>query len=104
MKLTELNPKFFAEPGRHGQGIGFDCPHCKLAAAAVEGPIERIEIPFSNPLDGGPVISQVPGNMARWQRTGDTYETLTIQPSIAFDAPPFCKWHGFITAGEVRSV
>lgn len=102
MKLTDLNPKWFAEPGRHGQGIGFDCPHCKLAAASVDAPIERIQIPLSNPVDGGPAFPPSPGYAARWDRYGDclpSFETLSIAPSINFVG----HWHGYITGGEVRA-
>jgi hypothetical protein len=36
-----------------------------------------------------------------WTRAaGDTFETLTLSPSI--DASPAGHWHGFIQNGEVR--
>jgi hypothetical protein len=32
-----------------------------------------------------------------WQRTGNTFETLTLTPSI--DASP--DWHGYVTSGQI---
>lgn len=34
-----------------------------------------------------------------WERTGDTFDTLTLKPSI--QRVGGCAWHGFITNGEV---
>ena len=93
MKLTELDPRWTThEKGRKGQGIVFLCPHCKTHFIAVF---------FANPLDGGaalpaPSDSQ---NAYRWQRTGETFDILTLIPSI--NAP--C-WHGFVTNGEITTV
>ena len=37
MKLTELEPGWFSSgDGRHGMGIGFNCPHCVLTAAETD--------------------------------------------------------------------
>jgi hypothetical protein len=33
-----------------------------------------------------------------WQRTGDTFENLTLSPSLDFSARG--EWHGSITNGE----
>jgi hypothetical protein len=38
-------------------------------------------------------------NMHVWNRTGDTFETMTLTPSI--DGSGVGHWHGFITNGEV---
>jgi hypothetical protein len=32
-----------------------------------------------------------------WQRTGETFETLTLTPSV--DCSAWGHWHGFITNG-----
>jgi hypothetical protein len=93
MKLTELDPRWTAHiKGQKGQGIIFLCPHCKT---------HFIGIHFANPLGGGPALAAPSGspNPERWERTGDTFDTLSIIPSI--DAK--C-WHGFITNGEVTTV
>lgn len=78
-----MNPKFTDED----DGIEFDCPTCKK---------ERIWVPFSPTLKGE-IIEPTP-NRAIWNRTGDTFETLTLTPSIDYNKS---HWHGFITNGEV---
>jgi hypothetical protein len=56
-------------------------------------------VAFANPLDGGP--PHISLGEPTWQRTGDTFETLTLSPSILRTRPYGCGWHGFITDGEV---
>lgn len=103
MKLTDLNPKFYGAggpgvtradgspaPHREGVALVFDCP--------CGGECLPVAVEFANPLDGGPPLRS---DGHTWQRTGDTFETLTLQPSIL--RRDFCKWHGWIRAGEVIS-
>ena len=60
---------------------------------------EPLFVPFVNPLDGGPPLEVGRPN---WQRTGDTFESLTLTPSILRRRDRGgCGWHGFITNGEV---
>lgn len=96
MKLTDLEPRWWAdEPGRTGMGITFLCPHCKK---------QRLGVAFSNPIDGGKpehlVHPYTIGSAPEWNRSGDTFDTLTLTPSI--DASKHGHWHGFITNGEIR--
>ena len=99
MRLTDLNPHWCGAggefvhhadgsqvPKRHGVGLLFDCP-CGCG--------QRRLVAFSNPLDGGPVVESGPA----WERTGETFETLTLKPSIRVIGN--CGWHGWIRAGEV---
>lgn len=91
MKLTDLNPKFAgATGGRSGTSIIMDCPCGKC------GDDHRLYIPFANPIDGGPNVDEF---CKGWQRTGETFETLTLTPSIL--RIEGCKWHGYITNGEI---
>lgn len=100
MKLTDLNPNWVDAggagisdkdgnpvPERHGVGLSFDCP-C--------GCDSHCYVDLENPLDGGPTYGQ---DGHTWKRTGDTFETLTLTPSI--QRVGGCKWHGHITNGEV---
>lgn len=103
-KLTELNPRFIGAggdgitgpngepvPARHGVGVMLDCP-----CGAVDSPLY---VPFANPLDGGPQYGP-----QGWQRTGESFDTLTLTPSILRTFSHCgCRWHGYITAGEVRA-
>jgi hypothetical protein len=77
-------------PARTGIGVSFDCP---------DGCGKHCFIPFENPLDGGPPIHPV---SAQWKRTGDTFETLTLRPSL--QRLGGCRWHGYITNGEAKAV
>jgi len=69
-------------------GINFLCPCCKT---------EMLSIAFDVPLDGGAAYEVPVAKL--WKRTGDTFDTLTLSPSI--DASAFGHWHGLITAGVV---
>lgn len=104
MRLTDLDPHWYAFEGRHGQGLDFDCPHCP------EGNRTKLAIAFANPLDGGPpepprdftFPDGTKGRTVYWQRTGDTFETLTLTPSVDAQSHGVGHWHGFITNGEIR--
>ena len=114
MKLTDLSPRWFAEDGRHGQGLTFECPCCRGTPNAV-----RLAAAFAPTLDGGPPINltpkvlfpalwpppEAPGTSTvppgiHWQRSGETFEDLTLSPSI--DASAAGHWHGFVTSGAIR--
>lgn len=100
MKLTDLNPRWCGTggegvtlngqpvPWRDAVAVTFDCP-C--------GCDTRVCIEFTNPLDGGPP-SRDDGHT--WRREGETFETLTLTPSI--QRVGGCQWHGFITNGGIK--
>lgn len=96
MRLVDLEPKWFSP---HGLGVGvevytgltFLCP-CRQ---------HRIPVHFSNAL----IVQMppIPGfewpKMTGWHRDGDSFDTLTLSPSIRLTRD--CGWHGFITNGQV---
>ena len=91
MRLSELDPSWFTcEPGRTGMGLTFDCPHCRT---------QKLGIWFANPVDGGPPAAPGIEPLPRWQRTGETFDTLTLTPSV--DVSKDGHWHGFITGGNI---
>lgn len=104
MRLVGLKPRWamdadivvggqiFHSENRAGMAVSFDCP-CGCRGTDRE---TRLCVWFANPIDGG--LPTDDGKL--WNRTGDTFETLTLTPSI--DASAFGHWHGFITAGEIR--
>lgn len=106
MRLTDRHPEWVGAGGagilnadgspaaeRHGVGVLLDCP-C--------GCDRPLYVPFENPLDGGPPLTT---DHPIWHRDGDTFETLTLTPSILRSPEQGgCGWHGFITTGEIRSV
>jgi len=97
-RLVDCNPRWVT--GRYAGrdddtpvGVHFDCPEghegCDHA------------IPFTPALDGTATTTWQT-NGANWQRTGDTFETLTLTPSI--NTPQRqngCAFHGFIANGEI---
>lgn len=102
MRLVELHPRWVGAGGdgisdrdgnpaplRKGVGVMFDCP----CGAGHEDP--RCYVPFLNPLDGGPALELERPN---WTRTGETFETLTLAPSVHRIGA--CGWHGFIVDGN----
>ena len=102
MRLVDLNPAFVAHGGngvtdlddepipfRPGVGLMFDCP-------CGNPDCPSIYVDFQNPIDGGPPAAR---GVPTWQRKGETFETLTLKPSIR--KLSHCRWHGWVTDGEV---
>lgn len=93
MRLIELDPRWTThEKGRTGQGLVFLCPACRT---------HFIGIHFANPLDGGAPLHVPLGhpNPHRWERTGDTLDTITLLPCINTKC-----WYGFVTNGEITTI
>jgi uncharacterized protein DUF6527 len=106
VRLAELDPVFLSHGGAGvtnadgepipltlGVGLFCNCP-CGNADES-----HRLYVPFANPIGPGPLTPR-----RGWHRTGETFETLTLTPSILRLDRGGCGWHGFITDGEVRSV
>jgi hypothetical protein len=104
MRLTDLEPSWFTiGAGRHGMGLTFLCPVCRT---------QHLGIWFANPLDGGEPAPPNERPYPRWKRTGDTFETMTLAPSVdasvgdksctpAADGTPRGHWHGHIIDGAI---
>lgn len=82
--LVELLPRWWGELGRHGQGVTFLCPCCRVM---------RLAVAFSNPLDGG-----APANSVKyWERDGEDFQELSLRP--VYDASRIGHWQGWVTKG-----
>lgn len=102
MKLTELKPKWVGINGvEHGEttnirfGLSFLCPCCRE---------KRVAVFFKPSIDPGNWAWKVQWRLPEptnrfWDRTGETFETITLTPSVGFDGSG--HWHGHITSGEV---
>lgn len=98
MRLTDLHPRWVAPLGTTGlrTGLRFDCPCCQ---------VQRVVIAFDQPIFYRAAAikgaTRVNGEVFIWQRTGDTFETISLSPSLNASQwqPP--HWHGVITNGEV---
>jgi hypothetical protein len=79
VKLIDLDPRWFTVPGSDDVvGITFDCPHCRD---------QRLGVEFDAGIDRahrhpGIVYPVPPDGKTHWHRTGKTFETLTLSPSI----------------------
>ncbi len=71
-------------PKRTGVGLLFKCPCGKP-----HDEYDLVCVMFANPLDGGPSLQE--GTRPKWQRTGDTIDTITLTPSILRTNPDGCK-------------
>ncbi len=94
-RLVDCNPRWVS--GRyHGaegppRGVHFDCPEGHGGCSHT--------IPFTPALDGTPAESWQQ-NGAIWQRSGDTFETLTLSPSIRRE-PVYASREAAIAAGAL---
>ena len=98
-RLVDLNPRWasgaFDGVERRGIALNFDCP-CQDEACAWGG---VISVWIANPIDGLPSPPQgAPRTL--WSRTGDSFETLSLDPSIHAVG----HWHGWLTNGMLVSV
>lgn len=93
MRLVDLDPHWISFDGRHGQGVRFDCPAHKGS--------HSIAVFFENPVDGKAKVGPDRTPTPRWIREGDTFETLTIKPSINAKANDPTCWHGYVIDGRI---
>jgi hypothetical protein len=104
MKLVDLHPTWIGAggdgvfkadgspaPARTGVAIWFDCPCGK--------PDDFVCVEVDPPLDGGPPTRDA---QHRWQRTGDSFDVMTLSPSIRKIGG--CNWHGLVIKGEVTTL
>jgi hypothetical protein len=99
MKLTDLKPRWIGLSNWESEddfyiGVSFQSP-MKTG--------QRLAVLFDPPIDPAGLAEKYGwGKMfpdaKHWQRTGDTFENLTLSPSLDFSARG--EWHGLITNGE----
>lgn len=115
MRLVDLDPVWIERDDRV-VGVRFVCPINDGDGPHYEG--HSVCVLFANPPDGSaahPDDSGCPGNSGglRWQRSGATFDDLTLSPSVNCQTSEGCDksdhsqcsharcWHGFITNGDV---
>lgn len=93
MRLADLDPRWVTVDEQR-VGVSFECPACRGKESDHGG---RVFVYVDPPLDAGP-----PSPTPAWSRVGDTFETLTLTPSIRVRTGDLSEhWHGFITDGQV---
>lgn len=104
MRLVDLDPRWVTTnipPTTARRGISFECP-CPQCQDELHPPFltvhpQRIIIWFEPCLDGALPVS---GGL-RWQRTsGESFEDLTLSPSIDFKHAGG-GWHGLLDHGRI---
>jgi len=108
VRLSTLDPRWVAigtGEARIITGVSFDCPHCKLARACPtcgHAPdTKRLSVQFWPPIDKNnwlPRVTPIPHDGWHQRVSGESFEDLTISPSIGFDS--IGHWHGHIQNGE----
>lgn len=101
-RLTDRRPKWvtFGQWSEQAPplyiGLSFDCP-----CPACETKPKRLACLFWPPVDPEGAIARyglfLPDNGRHRRVSGETFDTLTLSPSLGFDP----HWHGHITAGEI---
>lgn len=95
-RLVDCNPRWVTGryAGRNDDtpvGVHFDCPEGHDGCSHA--------IPFTPALDGGPAASWYTSG-AIWQRAGDTFEMLTLSPSIRRE-PTYASREAALAAGAL---
>lgn len=112
MKLSALAPRWVGITGWSSQkpfyvGLSFLCPHCGRGPCPECGHSRdhRLAVAFWPPIDPENAAADfaVPilDNGGHRRISGETFDTLTLKPSIGFDDPP--HFHGTITEGDVTN-
>lgn len=106
MRLIDLEPSWMVlRQGGDVVGLTFRCPHCPPGE---RGQTTYLGVMFTSVIDRDSANTEEvawPDYMAKrpgkhfWKRTGDTFENLTISPSV--DVSKEGHWHGHITNGEI---
>jgi hypothetical protein len=80
--------------------------HIGVSFLSPKGTGQRLAVLFNPPIDRDNIAVLWGGNTPefhqgekKWKRTGDTMDTLTLEPSLDFSAHG--EWHGFVKNGEV---
>lgn len=114
--LVDLEPTWIERGGRV-VGVRFYCPINDGNGPHTEG--HSVCVLFENPPDGGPAHPPDPGcpgnnRGRRWRRTGDTFETMSLAPSVDCTTSEGCDktdhrqcshahcWHGNVERGIAK--
>ena len=109
MRLIDLKPHWiglnnWASSSIFRVGVSFLCPHCDPNLPEHgEHRRRRLAVRFWPPIDPDGLLGKMfdlPNEGFHRRESGDSFETLTIEPSIGFDS--IGHWHGRITNGEIR--
>lgn len=110
LRLSELKPRWYVLSDNVRHGFTFECPHCHALllsqykeTKSVDMNIERIGVAFHHSgyeaMEDTIIHVLSPSTNHIWGMTGDSFENLTLTPSV--DASAIGHWHGRIVNGEI---
>jgi hypothetical protein len=107
-RLIDLSPHWVNIPQaatdvRFYIGVSFLCPHCDHTPCPTCGSQrgKRLAFHFWPPVDPDDLLArgiEYPHDGWHQRVSGETFDTLTISPSIGLDP----HWHGTIENGELK--
>lgn len=106
-RLVDLNPHWQMTTDGLVYGIAYDCP-CGLPQYEHGGPVAWADcctllgtqqVPTKTNFHPGGIASSADSQVRGWDLTGDSFETITLSPSIHHVG----HWHGFIRNGQLES-
>lgn len=91
--LELLEPHYVTDSTGRRIGVSFLCPTCRD---------HRVAINVDPPFDDGPTAKRP------WQRTGETFDVMSLSPSIiALRRDEVGRerecWHGYVRHGQIRA-
>lgn len=91
----------YVETLAEAQGVMFICPKCFRDNGMIG--THSVQVTFAGrgvaDEDG---VHNTAGEPVRWAVSGSGYADLTATPSV--DVQVGCRWHGFISSGEVSII
>ena len=101
MRLVDLEPRWLF----HDKLFLFKCPHCQERWLTCKNfaTTNQEEVFSLLHLGLGEFWNEVvvpPGALSVWHWTTDSFETMSVSPSI--DASASGHWHGHIYGGEIQ--
>lgn len=91
VRLTEREPRWIKRDGAI-DGVSFDCPCAKCLTAVAPCVPRRVYVLFA-------ASPEETADERRWGKTGETFDNLTLTPSIDMSASG--HWHGFLQNGDL---
>lgn len=107
MRLADLDPEWLAIGGPDIRDVatGEEVPRIEKAGLSFLCPCgcgHRVMVMFQHSVGENKPIGERRYSGHRWQATGNSFDDLTLRPSILRSNG--CGFHGYITNGEVQTL